>query len=76
MKRIIINFSEKMNEITAVAAVLEIIKKGRISGDCFCFAATMTETQSSDDIVVFSDRTKSGTDTFNVVYEKEMRHDE
>ena len=76
MKRIIINFSENMTEITAAAAVLEIITKGRISGDCFCFAATMNETQSGDDIVVLSDKTKNGTDTFNIVYEKEMKNHE
>lgn len=51
----------------AVAAVSQVIAKGRISdgGRCFCYATTF-----NNGLVVTANRTDKGTDVFNVYLEE------
>lgn len=64
MGRIIINFDDDINDISALKYVEAIIMNGRMSGQnkesyCYC-------TMFKDNTMGFADVTKSGTDVFRI----------
>lgn len=66
MPRMTITIDDTVDDLTAAWAVTNVIKQGRISenknGRCYCFVTIF-----KNDVKVYADRTKSGTDTFKVM---------
>lgn len=64
MNRIIINNEAGISDMEALWLVLSVVKGGRVSDDgrkyCLC------STWKNAAVTVFSDQTKSGTDTFTI----------
>ena len=68
MSRIIINYDDAISDESALKYVESVVAMGRISGcgEIYCYAS-----QFEDGTVVFSDVTKSGTDTFRILWKGE-----
>ena len=65
MNKIIIKIDDSIDELTAMAAVTQVMKMGRVSetkhGQSFCFA-----TLFENGLVVYCDKSKTGTDIIRV----------
>jgi hypothetical protein len=67
MAKIIIHIGKGVTEFEAAIAVGRVISEGRVSANAtqFCSASRLSM-RSGKDLYIFSGRTSTGTDSFNV----------